>query len=207
MGALDLPKLVSDFVDQLSGVSGLEPLVRAVLDERSRRISVALATAEEMTGRTREDLIIWARETPQTLSLTIRVLVAAGSSGNDDTLRVLGGLLAEAMDHPERSSEQEVIVSALEGLTREQLIVLQSVSPDVPGELGGVAQVVAGRVTPQLIEPILVGLFSRGLMEGPYGSFGGVTTWQLSPFGRAIIDAAARVELMRPSAPRRPAQR
>lgn len=196
--------LVAEITDRLTGFSGLGPLVRAVQDERSRRISLALKAAEQASNRSREDLETWAQSTPETLSLTVRVLLAAGSSGNDDTLRILGGLLAEAADYPERSSEQEIIVAALDGLTREQLIVLSSVPNEVGEQVSDVELKVAGRVTASLIEPVLVGLFVRGLTASPYGGWGD-TTWKLSPLGRSILDAAARLEVFeQPKERRRP---
>lgn len=180
-------------IEMATDVPGFGPLVQAVMDERARRVSVALAMAESLTGRTREDLDIWARETPESLSLVARVLLAAGSSGNDRTLRILGGLLATAMESPGRSrSEQEIVVAALEGLTEEQLVVLAACGEEAQ-ETHTVVEALTGRVSEAIVEPILIGLFSRGLMDSPYGRYGGSSWWELSAFGKAIHEAAIRV--------------
>lgn len=192
-------------VEAATGVPGLGPIFRAVSDERARRISLALATAEELTGRDREDLIVWARSTPESMSVLVRILTCAGTSGYDGTLRVLGGLLAGAIEVPDRSSEQEIIAAALEGLTREQLLVLASLSAEKLVEGFELSTIVGGRVSGPLIRPILSTLIARGLVEEQVGGLPPLDTpdaykskvtisWRLTSFGLALCDAAARVE-------------
>ncbi len=126
------------------------------------------------------------------MNLMVRVLLAAGRSGNDETLKILGFLLHEGLQHPERADEQEVIVAALEGLTASQLAVLVAVHSGASEYETVVLRAIDLDVSKPMIQPILIGLFTRGLLQSPYG-YGGVETWQVSAFGAAVIEAAEQV--------------
>lgn len=177
---------------ELLGIPGgalIGRMVRPVVDEHRRRISVALRAAEAATGNTREEIEKIVAQDPEILSLYIRVLYAAGNSGNDQTLRMLGETLMHTFEAPSRASENEVIVSAIEGLTRDQLLVLQACD-DSPQRAGDISDILSGKLSPELVEVCLITLFTRGLMTNPWGRYGGGAVWELSPLGVALKLAA-----------------
>ncbi len=173
----------------LPGGSLVGRMIAPVLAERQRRISVALRAAEAATNTSREEIEEIISHEPELLSLYIRVLHAAGTSGNDDTLRMLGETLVHALKTPSRASENEIIVAAIDGLTREQLLVLRKCD-DAPQSTTEMCEVLEGQLSPELVQVCLISLFTRGLMHNPWGGFGGTVSWELSPLGIALKEAA-----------------
>ena len=162
---------------------------RLVIAERERCTSVALGAAESMTGLQREELQDWISAKPEVVPIVIRVLHAAGNSGNDRTLRALGQALGRVYQEPAQRGRQELIVMALEGLTEEHLEVLAVSTQDrQTPEL--IAEQLAGRVEPELVPMALTSMMPRGLYSNPYGGYGGGENWALSTLGLAVRDAA-----------------
>lgn len=160
----------------------------AARKERARRVSVALRAAEDLTGRSRETLALAVSDSPQMLSLTIRVLLAAGNSGNDAVLQMLGQSLGRAYKTESATGEQELLVSAIEGLTQEQLIVLAACDSK-PRPMDEVVERCAGKLSPELVEMATMSLVPRGMFDNPFGRFGGAF-YPLSALGVAVRDAA-----------------
>ena len=183
------PTIVADLLELIGIPTGaLELLGRAALKERARRVSVALKAAEDLTGRTREELSAWAENTPGSLSLTIRVLFAAGNSGNDAVLQMLGAALGRAHSTNSASGEHELLVSAIDGLTREQLIVLAACDTE-PRPMNEVVNRCEGKLSSELVEMATMSLVSRGMFDNPFGRYGGAF-YPLSVLGVAVRDAA-----------------
>lgn len=181
--------VVLDLLD-LVGVPSetLRLLEGAARKERARRVSVALRAAEDLTARSREELTLMASDSPEMLSLTIRVLLAAGNSGNDAVLQMLGQSLGRAFSTESATGEQELLVSAIEGLTKEQLIVLAACDAS-PRPMNEVVERCAGKLSPELVEMATMSLVPRGMFDNPFGRFGGAF-YPLSALGVAVRDAA-----------------
>lgn len=181
--------VVLDLLD-LVGVPSetLRLLEGAARKERARRVSVALRAAEDLTARSREELTLMASDSPEMLSLTIRVLLAAGNSGNDAVLQMLGQSLGRAFSTESATGEQELLVSAIEGLTKEQLIVLAACDAS-PRPMNEVVERCAGKLCPELVEMATMSLVPRGMFDNPFGRFGGAF-YPLSALGVAVRDAA-----------------
>lgn len=162
---------------------------RLVVDEHRRRVSRVLAAAEQLTGRSREEIDDWIRETPEAVPLLVRVLQAAGNSGNDQTLQMLGEALGRTQKDPKSRPLQELIVMSIEGLTQEHLYVLAACTTDAQ-PTDAVSKGVEGEVSAELVPLMLTSLHTRGLFINPYGRFGGGEYWQLSELGVAVRDAA-----------------
>ena len=75
----------------------LEPLVRrmsvAVRHEHARRHSIAMKAAERRSGMSREDLEERIASDPDLVPIAVRVLHAAGSTGDEKLLKLLGAAL------------------------------------------------------------------------------------------------------------------
>ncbi len=121
--------------------------------------------------------------------LVVKVLHAAGNSGNDRTLRALGQALGRVVLEPSQRARQELIVLALEGMTDEHIEVIAVISTDAQST-EEVVNLVAGRVDPDLVPMALAGMLPRGLFRNPYGRYGGGEAWELSTLGAAVRDAA-----------------
>lgn len=160
----------------------------AAREEHARRVSLALNAAEELTGRSRESLALTATNSPELLSLTVRVLLAAGNSGNDAVLSMLGQLLGRACEASSLGGEQELLVAAIEGLTREQLVVLAACDGK-PRTLSDLKERCAGKLSPELVEIAAMALVPRGMFDNPFGRYGG-TFYTLNELGSAVRDAA-----------------
>lgn len=108
---------------------------RAVIDERRRRTSVALATAERLSGRTREELAQEIADDPALHPLLTRLLFAAGTNGHDRTLRAMGGALGEAVRERGRIDECDLLLQSLDGMTEDHVRLLNLISEPVPNGL------------------------------------------------------------------------
>ena len=160
-----------------------------VLTERQRRISVALQTAEALTGLAREDLDEQIAGRPELVPLVVRVLQAAGNTGNDRTLQALGAAVGRAVNDPPSRPHQEMLVMALDGLTDEHIAVLAVCTSD-PKTTDAVVAAVDGLVDRAVVEMALMSLLPRGLFANPFGGYGGGEHWGLSELGVAVRDAA-----------------
>lgn len=169
--------------------STIRSFSRLVIAEHHRRTSVALAAAESLTGLQREELEDWIAAAPEAVPLVVRVLHAAGNSGNDRTLRALGAALGRAYEEPSQRGRQELIVMALEGMTDEHIDVLavSTTERQTPQEI---AEKLSGHVEPELVAMALASMMPRGLYGNPYGGYGGGEAWALSVLGVAVRDAA-----------------
>lgn len=182
--------VIADVLSMLGLPGGaLASLGRVVVAEHGRRISVTLATAEAMTGLSREELAARITSDSEAIPLTVRVLQAAGNSGNDRTLRALGAALARSHQDPAHRHEEELIVVSLEGLTDEHLDVLALCSEEAqtPEQL---AARLSGRMDSAVMSMALMNMLPRGLFDTPFGRYGGGQWWALSALGVAVRDAA-----------------
>lgn len=162
---------------------------RLLLDEHRRRTSKALAAAEALTGKSREEISNWVMATPEVVPLLVRVLHAAGNNGNDRTLEMLGEALGRAHQRPEQRAREELIALAIDGLTQEHLDVLAVCSTDAR-PTSEVVEILDRRVSAAVVPMALSQMVPRGLFISPYGRYGGGEYWELSELGVAVRDAA-----------------
>lgn len=167
-------------------LTGLFSLAEA---ERQRRMSTALGAAESITGLSREDLDSWVEANPDSVSLLVRILLAAGNTGNDDVLHMLGRALGTTVAEGHAGSDREMLVMAIEGLTRDQILTLAVCTEDHQ-ELVDIAEQLNGQVSADVIEMALYSLVPRGLLANPFGSYGGGVHWALSRLGANVKNAA-----------------
>ncbi|MGZ0712573.1 hypothetical protein ACWPKO_29970 (plasmid) [Coraliomargarita sp. W4R53] len=122
------------------------------------------------------------------LGLTIRVLLAAGNSGNHAVLQMLGQSLGPAHHTESATGERELMVVAIGGLTQEQLVVLAAcdTKPRLSEE---VVERCAVKPSPALVEMATMPLVPRGMFDSPFSRFGGAF-YPLSALGAAVRDAA-----------------
>ena len=174
--------------------------VAAVAEERGRRASVALKAAERISGLTREQLDDLIADDPRTISLTIRLLQAAGNSGEESVLIMIGALAGAGYKEPDTAQRQETLLLAIEGLTAGHVNMLavlerEQTGPAMRFEPPQIAAWLAE--SEDVVRMLGMGLLSRGLIETPFGGFGGGTVYELSELGREVIGTAR--ELDKPS--------
>lgn len=114
-GALTLG-LASDPVARLS--------VRARA-EFARTRSVAIRAAEDLTGMSREELGETITAQPQLVPIAARVLFQAGMTGQDEVLEALGAVLGDAVAHPDRADEAELLLLGVEAIRRHHIALLR----------------------------------------------------------------------------------
>jgi hypothetical protein len=132
---------------ELLGVPGAGPLVGVVGDlvarEHARRRSVALRTAEQLSGLTREQLGDVLRTSPGMVNATVAFLYAVGEAGDDDVLVMIGAAMARALrgaseERRDPLTEERLVLRALRGLTSEHVRLMIAMrgyirtNPDIP---------------------------------------------------------------------------
>ena len=105
--------------------SAADALLQAVSFEWKRRASKCIRLAEQHSGLAREDIAETLEAEPHLLTLTNRILYAAGMRGSDEVLLGLSAVLGEALREPRRADEAEVYVSILEKLTAPHIELLR----------------------------------------------------------------------------------
>jgi hypothetical protein len=146
--------------------------------EWRRNTSVALSAAERESGLPREDLEELIADDEQLMPLYLRVLVAAGLNGHEQTLRAMGAVLGHAAG-ASREGRQETlgdaarVLRAMEDLDPLHFTVLRAVidrsrEPGVePGRSGLDAESAAHRTSLPLgsVEQCIVNLAQAGLIR------------------------------------------
>lgn len=108
------------------GISSVaDTLLHAMSVEWKRRASLCIHLAEQYSGLTREDIGETLKNEPHLLTLTNRVLYAAGMRGSDEVLLGLSAVLGGALRMPSEADEAEVYVSILEKLTAPHIELLR----------------------------------------------------------------------------------
>lgn len=108
------------------GISSIaDALLQAMSVEWKRRASLCIRLAEQYSGLTREDIAETLETEPHLLTLTNRVLYAAGMRGSDEVLLGLSAVLGDTLREPSKADEAEVYVSILEKLTDPHIELLR----------------------------------------------------------------------------------
>lgn len=119
------------FGGALSGLAG-----EHVAAEWRRARSRCVVLVERDTGLSREDITQRLVDHPRLLTLTGRVLWAAGMSGQDRVIRVLAGFLRDAVAEPSRSDEVMAFMPALEALSEHHIRILELAGTPAPDDDG-----------------------------------------------------------------------
>src|SRR5450631_2725122 len=139
--ARELDSLADDIVE---GIVSLIPiagplaaplakrLTRAVRAERARNFSVAIKAAERMSGRTREQLAEAIEEDPRLVPLVTRLLYAAGMTGQEESLWLMGAAFGDAVREPEKLDDAEMVLGAMTDLRAHHVRVLQLLATVAP---------------------------------------------------------------------------
>jgi hypothetical protein len=189
----------------LAGVPGAGSLVGLVADlvgkEHHRRQSVALRTAEQLSGLSREELADVLRSSRPAVNATVAFLFAVGEAGDDEVLEMIGATLAQALrgaseDPRSPLSEEQLVLRALRGLTSDHVRLMVSMREFEPeramhndNPISGDQLRDRGIVPGRLLTSLLAYLEFHGLTENPHGRWLGGTFWELSELGRLVLRA------------------
>lgn len=188
-----LPDIAGSVADSL--LPGGGPLAKWFIDnivaERNRRTSLALKTAEHYSGMSREDLAERIAEDATLHPLWLRILHAAGMLGHDDTLQAMGCALSDAITHPEKVDECQLILTALTDLgpTHTSLLKLLSTEGPLRGEANvwtPEALADASELPASIVPLVQAALVGRGLALIQAGGYGGPTV-KLTELGETVL--------------------
>lgn len=178
-----------------------ERLLVKVRQERARRVSHALRTAERVTGLTREELTDRIEADPRLVPLYVRILYAAGMNGADDTLAAMGATLGVAVGDEDRLEDAEIIMAALQDLGDHHFVVLRALT--VPPATDGQGNAMESWYTsPSIAEraglyesrtrTCLVNLAGAGLASIESGF--GALVYGVTDLGQAVLQAAETLD-------------
>lgn len=181
----------------------LEPWVRgmsrAVRDEHARRHSLAMRAAERRSGLSREDLGERIASDPDLVPLAARVLYAAGSTGDEKLLNLLGGALGDAANGA--NEDGALIVGVLSSLRPSHLLVIETLSGEAPPAInveGTVSHWRVGEVRSEsglseaVVSLCVSELVGRGVVETGKTWDGDDCT--LTPLGRTMLEVMKGLE-------------
>jgi hypothetical protein len=180
-------RFVADLVPGANYVfDRIMPLVR---DEHARRTSKALRVARQISGLDDEHLADAIRTRPELIPLFVKILNAAGSSGQDHVIDLLGARLGEAVKNADALQEKELLALALDGLTNGHISLLREYAgfPDTdPGVREAGAEPIAAYVHSTLA--------GKGLLHTTTGYGGGPTHYSISALARAVAEASQALD-------------
>jgi hypothetical protein len=164
-----------------------------VREEWARNHSKALRAAERISGMSREELADNISEDPRLIPLAIRVLYAAGMTGQDVILRALGTALGEAVVDREKIDEAEILLIGLADLRKQHIAILRIMSAEVPGSTAENphywhSQLLAetSGFTRDLVNVYLSGLVKSGLIRQVDNAYG--VCYEISQLGRTALE-------------------
>jgi hypothetical protein len=195
-----------EFKDELvaSLVGGI-PLVGDVLSvftkrgsmrirqEWARNTSEALRAAERISGRSREELTDCISENPRLISLAVRVLYAAGMTGQDAILRALGTTLGDAVRDPEKIDEAELLLIGMTNLRRYHIAILEIMAKlPLPANPNKVTYWTPENLASEstyslyLVNICVAGLVQSGLISQVGDAYG--VCYEISDLGRTALE-------------------
>jgi hypothetical protein len=216
---------VDEFVGALVGAVTLgvatDPVARLTASARAelaRTRSVAIRAAEDLTGRTREELGEIVASNPHLVPIAVRVLWQAGMTGQDEVLEALGAVFGNAATHPEKADEAEILLLGIEAIRRQHIALLRvmagparwkSGDPEPYAGLQPSEVTALGEAERWNIEALpeasgdsedqaalaATGLANAGFARAP--SVYGGTGYQVTEMGRTLLDVLALYESRR----------
>jgi hypothetical protein len=166
---------------------------KKVREEWERNHSKSLRAAERISGMTREDLADNISEDPRLIPLAIRVLYAAGMTGQDVILRALGTALGEAVVNREKIDEAEMILIGLAELRKQHITILKIMSaeppestPDNPHYWHSRLLAETSSFTSDLVNVYLSGLARSGFIRQVGNAYG--VCHEITQLGRTALE-------------------
>lgn len=174
----------------------------ALVGEQQRRTSVALAAAERTSGKTREEIDDLIAHDLAAVPIVLRLLQAAGNAGDDEVLSLLGGMAGAGLADPSTAQRQETLMLSIEGLTEAHVRMMavldrEHIAPTEENESAPSwdARTISDWMHEErdVVRMLGMGLLSRGLVENPFGGFGGSETFGLSSLGFEVVRAGRAI--------------
>lgn len=166
---------------------------KKVREEWARNHSKALRAAERISEMSREDLADRISEDPRLIPLAVRVLYAAGMTGQDAILRALGTALGEAVRDPEKIDEVELLLIGMADLRSQHVVILEIMSaplqgstPDDPHYWASESLAQTSGFTRDLVNMCLSGLVRGGLIHQVDNAYG--VCYEISELGQAALE-------------------
>jgi hypothetical protein len=166
---------------------------RRMQEEWARNNSTALRTAERISGMTREELADHISENPRLVPLAIRVLYAAGMTGQDAVLRALGTALGDAVRDPEKIDEAELLLVGMADLRKQHIVILEIMTePPRPLEADTSfywhSELLADKsgFSRDLVNMCISGLARSGLIRPVENAYG--VCYEISDLGRTALE-------------------
>lgn len=174
-----------------------ERLSGSLRREHARNVSVALRAAERTSGLSREDLGEAIDQDPDLVPLVTRVLYAAGMTGSDEVLKLMGAALGDAINDRIRIDESEMVLAALTNLRAHHLRVLELLAespppPPITDTQGGIgrwwSRLIQERLdfSEEVVILCVAGLTSGGMLR-TVATYGG-DAYELTDLGRALLE-------------------
>lgn len=171
-------------------------VTRNVRQEWQRARSRAIKAAERTSGLSREDLAERIAADPMLIPLVTRVLYAAGMTGHDRILDALGAALGDALAHPDRVDEAELVIIGLERIRPTHIAVLETLNrPPLKREGDAdtwdadTLETALGGSRSSWYSAAMV-LVNAGFAESHNG-FGGGTQFSVTPLGETLLQVLA----------------
>lgn len=167
---------------------------RSMREEWARNGSKAIRAAERASGMSREELADRISEDSRLIPLAIRVLYAAGMTGQEAILRALGTTLGDAIRDPENIDEAELLLIGMSDLRRYHIVVLEIMTENRPhpndpdsflywgseplADLSGYSR--------DLVNICIAGLVRSGLIRQVDDAYG--VSYEISDLGRTALE-------------------
>jgi hypothetical protein len=171
---------------------------KKVREEWARNHSKALRAAERISEMSREDLADRISEDPRLIPLAVRVLYAAGTTGQDAILRALGTALGEAVLDPEKIDEVELLLIGMADLRKQHIVILEAMAkppqestPDNPRYWGSEPLAQTSGFTRDLVNMCLSGLVRSGLIRQVDDAYG--VCYEISELGQAALEVLSEL--------------
>ena len=192
-------------VAALSGVPLVDPLLQLLFNplsaEIDRRRSVALRSAEDLAGCSREELADRIGSNPLGVDRLIRVLYSAGMNRHDSILKMMGrtlvaGLAASEVGDSELLDREEALLITLEKVEPRhvRMLVVIEGSPEIAN--GALSK--ASKGWDEFPDLTASELLAFGLVDDPYGRWGdgpdASRFYSVSEVGALLLRAASEVD-------------
>lgn len=189
--------------DVVGAATGLASLVLSIIQrQRLERAEHWPALVAELAGLTAEQIQEVLDDNPPLTELMAQAWLAAAEATADEKRLLLARVVAQAILSPAdlpRIDELQFFERAIAGLEPPYLQLLVLIASPGPG-LGQLAQTVHEGLwthhdleeswpgAGELVLPMMATLQGQGLIEDRgHGSYGGITAWGVTPFGRRLF--------------------
>jgi DNA-binding MarR family transcriptional regulator len=191
--------------DLAGGLAGLIPVIgslaapfaarlsKKIRAEWVRNNSKALQAAERLSGLSREELADRISDEPRLIPLTIRVLYAAGMTGQDNILAALGVALGHAVQDPEKIDETELLLIGMAQLRKHHVVVLQIMVEKLPHSTkqdqvlywGAASLADRSGYSRDIVTMSIAGLLMSGLIQNVEDAYG--VCYEITDLGRTAL--------------------